>query len=39
LLLFGDSPDLITLGGSAVIIACGLYTLSHASKLARMAAA
>ena len=37
LLLFGDAPDAITLGGSAIIIACGLYTLSHASRQARMA--
>jgi S-adenosylmethionine uptake transporter len=36
LMLFGDKPDLITLGGSFVIIACGLYTLSHASRQARM---
>jgi drug/metabolite transporter (DMT)-like permease len=38
LLLFGDLPDSITLIGSAVIIACGLYTLWHASRQARIEA-
>jgi hypothetical protein len=33
--LFGDFPDLITLIGAVVIILCGIYTLTHASRSAR----
>ena len=35
LLLFGDLPDTITIGGAVVIMLCGLYTLLHAAKTAR----
>jgi drug/metabolite transporter (DMT)-like permease len=35
LALFGDTPDRMTLLGAAVIIGCGLYTLSLASRRAR----
>ena len=38
LMLFGDLPDLITLGGAAVIMLCGIYTLIHASKADRVIA-
>jgi drug/metabolite transporter (DMT)-like permease len=34
-LLFGDLPDMITLGGAAVIMLCGLYTLLYAARVAR----
>ena len=30
--LFGDLPDLITIGGAVVIIGCGIYTLTHAAQ-------
>lgn len=36
-ILFGDLPDLVTIGGAVVIMLCGIYTLSHASKAARLA--
>jgi len=35
LMLFGDLPDLITIGGAAVIMLCGIYTLVHAAKAER----
>ncbi|HVY98402.1 MAG TPA: DMT family transporter [Dongiaceae bacterium] len=35
LLLFGDRPDLITIGGAAIIMLCGIYTLAHTSRAAR----
>jgi len=35
LLLFGDLPDAITIGGAVVIMLCGIYTLLHATKSAR----
>jgi drug/metabolite transporter (DMT)-like permease len=35
--LFGDLPDLITIGGAAIIMLCGIYTLTHASRTARAA--
>jgi S-adenosylmethionine uptake transporter len=38
LMLFGDLPDLITLGGAAVIMLCGIYTLIHASRPERVPA-
>lgn len=38
LALFGDEPDLITIGGSFVIIACGLYTLFYAMPQTRVTA-
>lgn len=38
LLLFGDLPDALTIGGAAAIMLCGLYTLLHAAKPARQAA-
>jgi drug/metabolite transporter (DMT)-like permease len=34
-LLFHDLPDLITIGGAAIIMLCGIYTLTHASRAAR----
>lgn len=34
-LLFKDLPDAITIGGAAVIMLCGLYTLLHAARTAR----
>ncbi|HEY4162313.1 MAG TPA: DMT family transporter [Dongiaceae bacterium] len=37
LALFGDLPDFITIGGAAIIMLCGIYTLRHASKAARIA--
>jgi drug/metabolite transporter (DMT)-like permease len=36
--LFHDLPDLITIGGAAIIMLCGIYTLTHASRAARAAA-
>ena len=33
--LFGDLPDLVTIGGAAIIMLCGIYTLTHASRAAR----
>lgn len=36
--LFGDLPDAITLGGAAIIIVCGIYTLRHASTDTRVLA-
>jgi drug/metabolite transporter (DMT)-like permease len=36
-LLFADLPDAITIGGAVVIMLCGIYTLLHASKTARVA--
>jgi drug/metabolite transporter (DMT)-like permease len=36
--LFGDLPDLITIGGAAIIMLCGIYTLTHASRASRAAA-
>ena len=39
LLLFDDDlPDLITIGGAAVIMLCGIYTLTHATRPERMPA-
>lgn len=38
-LLFADLPDLITIGGAVVIMACGIYTLVHAARVARAARA
>ena len=38
LVLFGDLPDLITVGGAAVIMLCGVYTLVHAARAERVAA-
>lgn len=38
LALFGDLPDVITIGGAAVIIGCGIYALWHASTARRVAA-
>ena len=35
--LFHDLPDLITIGGAAIIMLCGIYTLTHASRTARAA--
>jgi drug/metabolite transporter (DMT)-like permease len=35
--LFADLPDGITIGGAAVIILCGIYTLLHAARTARSA--
>jgi S-adenosylmethionine uptake transporter len=32
--LFGDLPDLITIGGAGIIMLCGIYTLVHASRSA-----
>jgi drug/metabolite transporter (DMT)-like permease len=37
-LLFGDLPDAITIGGAAIIMLCGIYTLTHASRAARATA-
>lgn len=34
--LFRDLPDVITIGGAAIIMACGIYTLTHASRAARL---
>lgn len=34
-LLFGDLPDLITVGGAGIIMLCGIYTLTHASRASR----
>jgi len=34
--LFGELPDLVTVAGAAVIIACGIYTLWHASTNPRV---
>ncbi len=34
-LLFADLPDAITIGGAAVIMLCGIYTLLHAARTAR----
>ena len=39
LLLFGDLPDAVTIGGAVVIMLCGIYTLLHAAKTARAEAA
>jgi drug/metabolite transporter (DMT)-like permease len=36
LMLFGDLPDFITLGGAAVIMLCGIYTLTHAARTAKV---
>jgi drug/metabolite transporter (DMT)-like permease len=36
--LFGDLPDIITIGGAGVIMLCGIYTLTHASRAARATA-
>jgi len=36
-LLFHDLPDLITIGGAAIIMLCGIYTLTHASRATRTA--
>jgi hypothetical protein len=33
--LFGDLPDLIPIGGAAIIMLCGIYTLTHASRASR----
>jgi drug/metabolite transporter (DMT)-like permease len=38
LLLFDDLPDAITIGGAVVIMLCGIYTLLHAARTARVAA-
>jgi drug/metabolite transporter (DMT)-like permease len=38
-ILFHDLPDLITVGGAAIIMLCGIYTLNHASRAARINAA
>jgi drug/metabolite transporter (DMT)-like permease len=35
--LFHDRPELITVGGAAIIMLCGTYTLTHASRAARLA--
>jgi len=35
--LFKDLPDLITIGGAGIIMLCGIYTLTHASRTARSA--
>ena len=35
-ILFNDLPDLITIGGAAIIMLCGIYTLTHASRAARV---
>lgn len=35
LTLFGDLPDLITVGGAVVIMLCGIYTLIHATNASR----
>ena len=37
LTLFGDLPDLTTVGGAVVIMMCGIYTLIHASNASRAA--
>ena len=34
-LLFGDFPDLITLGGAALIVASGIFTLLREARLSR----
>lgn len=36
LTLFGDLPDLVTVGGALVIMLCGIYTLVHASSANRV---
>ncbi len=38
LALFGDLPDAVTIGGAAIIIACGVYTLWHVSTAQRVPA-
>jgi S-adenosylmethionine uptake transporter len=35
-ILFNDLPDLITIGGAAIIMLCGIYTLTHASRAVRV---
>jgi drug/metabolite transporter (DMT)-like permease len=37
-LLFDDLPDAITIGGAVVIMLCGIYTLTHETRAARIAA-
>ncbi len=38
-LLFAELPDAITIGGAAVLMLCGIYTLMQAAKTARAEAA